>query len=85
MISDWVDAESLQQIILGAMVVLAIGAAVLARDASGVAVVARRLRGSFSYEMIAAVRRWCAYSITIPHNAKVKAAAEAIGEDAWSS
>ena len=42
--------------------------------------------GFFSYEMIAAIgAHGASYSITIPHNAKVKAAAEAIGEDAWQA
>ena len=55
----------------------------LARDAS---VTVRADSGFFSYEMIAAIgAHGASYSITIPHNAKVKAAAEAIGEDAWQA
>ena len=42
--------------------------------------------GFFSYEMIAAIGAHNAcYSITIPQNAKVKAAIEAIGDDAWQA
>ena len=42
--------------------------------------------GFFSYDMIAAIgARGASYSITIPQNAKVKAANEAIGDDAWKA
>ena len=55
----------------------------LAADAS---VTVRADSGFFSYDMIAAIGAHNAcYSITIPHNAKVKTANEAIGEDAWKA
>ena len=55
----------------------------LAADAS---VTVRADSGFFSYDMIAAIgARGASYSITIPHNAKVKAANEAIGDDAWKA
>ena len=42
--------------------------------------------GFFSYDMIAAIgAHGASYSITIPHNAKVKAAVEAIDDDAWTA
>ena len=42
--------------------------------------------GFFSYDMIAAIgAHGASYSITIPHNAKVKAATEAIDDDAWQA
>ena len=56
------------------------------RLAAHAAVTVRADAGFFSYEMIAAIGAHNAcYSITIPQNAKVKAAAEAIGEDAWQA
>ena len=55
----------------------------LAPDAS---VTVRADSGFFSYDMIAAIgAHGASYSITIPHNAKVKAAVEAIDEDAWTA
>ena len=55
----------------------------LAADAS---VTVRADSGFFSYDMIAAITAHNAcYSITIPQNAKVKAANEAIGENAWKA
>ena len=55
----------------------------LAADAS---VTVRADSGFFSYDMIAAIGAHNAcYSITIPQNAKVKAANEAIGDDAWKA
>ena len=55
----------------------------LAADAS---VTVRADSGFFSYDMIAAIAAHNAcYSITIPQNAKVKAANEAIGGDAWKA
>ena len=55
----------------------------LAADAS---VTVRADSGFFSYDMIAAIgARGASYSITIPQNAKVKAANEAIGDDAWKA
>ena len=54
----------------------------LAPDAS---VTVRADAGFFSYDMIAAIRaHGASYSITIPQNAKVKAAAAAIVEAAWA-
>ena len=48
------------------------------------AVTVRADAGFFSYDMIAAIgAHGASYSITIPQNAKVKAAAAAIVEDAW--
>ena len=42
--------------------------------------------GFFSYDMIAAIgAHGASYSITIPHNAKVKAAIAAIDDDDWAS
>ena len=43
--------------------------------------------GFFSYDMIAAIERpqGASYSITIPQNAKVKAAIAAIGDNDWAS
>ena len=56
------------------------------RLAAHAAVTVRADAGFFSYDMIAAIgAHGASYSITIPHNAKVKAAAEAIGEDAWKA
>ena len=55
----------------------------LAPDAS---VTVRADSGFFSYDMIAAVgAHGASYSITIPQNAKVKAANEAIDKDAWTA
>ena len=55
------------------------------RLAAGATVTVRADAGFFSYDMIAAVGAHKArYSITIPQNAKVKAATAAIGEDAWA-
>ena len=55
----------------------------LAADAS---VTVRADSGFFSYDMIAAIgAHGASYSITIPQNAKVKAANEAIGEGAWKA
>ena len=55
----------------------------LAADAS---VTVRADSGFFSYDMIAAIAaHGASYSITIPQNAKVKAANEAIGDDAWKA
>ena len=55
----------------------------LAADAT---VTVRADAGFFSYDMIAAVgAHGASYSITIPQNAKVKAAAEAIDDDAWQA
>ena len=54
----------------------------LAPDAT---VTVRADAGFFSYDMIAAIgAHGASYSITIPHNAKVKAATEAIDDD-WAS
>ena len=56
------------------------------RLAADAAVTVRADSGFFSYDMIAAIAaRNACYSITIPHNAKVKAANEAIGENAWKA
>ena len=56
------------------------------RLAAHAAVTVRADAGFFSYDMIAAIgAHGASYSITIPQNAKVKAAAEAIGEDAWKA
>ena len=55
----------------------------LAPDAT---VTVRADAGFFSYDMIAAIgAHGASYSITIPHNAKVKAATEAIDDDAWQA
>ena len=55
----------------------------LAADAT---VTVRADAGFFSYDMIAAIGAHNAcYSITIPQNAKVKAAIAAIDDDAWAS
>ena len=55
------------------------------RLAADAAVTVRADAGFFSYDMIAAIGAHNAcYSITIPQNAKVKAAAAAIDEDAWA-
>ena len=54
----------------------------LAADAS---VTVRADSGFFSYDMIAAIgAHGASYSITIPQNAKVKAANEAIDDDDWA-
>ncbi len=56
----------------------------LGRLAPGAALTVRADAGFFSYDIIDAVEaRGASYSITIPHNAKVKAAIEAIEEKAW--
>ena len=56
------------------------------RLAADAAVTVRADAGFSSYDMIAAIGAHKArYSITIPHNAKVKAAVEAIDGDAWQS
>ena len=56
------------------------------RLAAGAAVTVRADAGFFSYDMLAAIgAHGASYSITIPQNAKVKAAAEAIDEDAWQA
>ena len=56
------------------------------RLAADARVTVRADSGFFSYDMIAAIGAHNAcYSITIPQNAKVKAANEAIGEDAWKA
>ena len=50
------------------------------------AVTVRADAGFFSYDMIAAIgAHGASYSITIPQNAKVKAAIAAIDDDAWAS
>ena len=55
------------------------------RLAEGATVTVRADAGFFSYDMIEAIAaHGASYSITIPQNAKVKAAVEAIGEDAWA-
>ena len=55
----------------------------LAADAT---VTVRADAGFFSYDMIAAIgAHGASYSITIPHNAQVKAAIAAIDDDAWAS
>ena len=55
----------------------------LAPDAT---VTVRADAGFFSYDMIAAIgAHGASYSITIPHNAKVKAATEATDDDAWQA
>ena len=56
------------------------------RLAAHAAVTVRADAGFFSYDMIAAsgAHNAC-YSITIPHNAKVKAAIAAIDDDAWQA
>ena len=55
----------------------------LAADAT---VTVRADAGFFSYDMIAAIgAHGASYSITIPHNAKVKAAIAATGDDAWQA
>ena len=56
------------------------------RLAADAAVTVRADAGFFSYDMIAALGAHNAcYSITIPQNAKVKAAIAAIDDDAWAS
>ena len=56
------------------------------RLAADAAVTVRADAGFFSYDMIAAIGAHNAcYSITIPQNAKVKAAIAAIDDDAWAS
>ena len=56
------------------------------RLAPDAAVTVRADAGFFSYDMIAAIgAHGASYSITIPQNAKVKAATEAIDDDAWAS
>ena len=58
----------------------------LRRLGAPAAVTVRADAGFFSYDMIAALGAHDAsYSITIPQNAKVKAAAEAIDDDAWQA
>ena len=58
----------------------------LRRLGADAAVTVRADAGFFSYEMIAAIGAHNAcYSITIPQNAKVKAAAAAIDDDAWQA
>ena len=55
------------------------------RLSSGAAVTVRADAGFFSYDMIEAIAaHGASYSITIPQNAKVKAAVEAIDDDAWA-
>ena len=55
------------------------------RLAADAAVTVRADAGFFSYDMIAAIgAHGASYSITIPQNAKVKAAAAAIVEAAWA-
>ena len=57
----------------------------LRRLGADAAVTVRADAGFFSYEMIAAIgAHEASYSITIPQNAKVKAAVEAIDDDAWA-
>ena len=56
----------------------------LRRLGAHAAVTVRADAGFFSYDMIAAIgAHGASYSITIPQNAKVKAATEAIDDDAW--
>ena len=56
----------------------------LRRLAPAAAVTVRADAGFFSYDTIDAIEgRGGSYSITIPQNAKVKAAIDAIGDDAW--
>ena len=56
----------------------------LRRLAPAAEVTVRADAGFFSYDMIAKIAKHKArYSITVPQNAKVKAAIEAIGETAW--
>ena len=56
------------------------------RLAADAGVTVRADSGFFSYDMIAAIgAHGACYSITIPQNAKVKAANEAIGDDAWKA
>ena len=58
----------------------------LRRLGAPAAVTVRADAGFFSYQMIAAIgAHGASYSITIPHNAKVKAAIAAIGDDDWAS
>ena len=55
------------------------------RLAAGAAVTVRADAGFFSYDMIAAIgAHGASYSITIPQNAKAKAAIAATGGDAWA-
>ena len=54
--------------------------------APGAAVTVRADAGFFSYDTIAAIgAHGASYSITIPQNAKVKAAIAATGDDAWQA
>ena len=56
------------------------------RLAADAAVTVRADAGFFSYEMIAAIgAHGASYSITIPQNAKVRAAIAATGDDAWKA
>ena len=58
----------------------------LRRLGAHAAVTVRADAGFFSYDMIAAIgAHGASYSITIPQNAKVKAATEAIDDDDWAS
>ena len=58
----------------------------LRRLGAHAAVTVRADAGFFSYDMIAAIgAHGASYSITIPQNAKVKAATEAIDDDAWQA
>ena len=58
----------------------------LRRLGAHAAVTVRADAGFFSYDMIAALgAHGASYSITIPHNAKVKAATAAIDDDDWAS
>ena len=58
----------------------------LRRLGAHAAVTVRADAGFFSYDMIAAIgAHGASYSITIPQNAKVKAAIAAIGDDDWAS
>ena len=58
----------------------------LRRLAPDATVTVRADAGFFSYDMIAAIgAHGASYSITIPQNAKVKAAIAAIDDDAWAS
>lgn len=56
----------------------------LGRIAPGVKVTVRADAGFFSYQLIGAVEaKGASYSITTTHNAKVKAAIDAIDDEAW--
>ena len=58
----------------------------LARLAPAAAVTVRADAGFFSYEMVDRLRaRGARYSITVPHNAKVKAAIAGIDDNDWAS